>query len=121
MVDEDDDNVEEDCLEEQEIHPPAPAAVATPGPAAPPVSMGLPYNTGDDAAISRSSSLLRGLPRRRLTVALERLNGELDAGFVSELSQKGLLILLWMLTRLRPSTKVTHLRALLYSNQTFLI
>ena len=121
MVDEDDDNVEDDLVEDQEFHQPAGMAAPAPGPAAPPVSVGLPYNTGDDAAISRSSSLLRGLPRRRLTVALERLNAEVDAGFLSEVSQKGLLILLRLFTRLRPSTKITHLRALLYSNQMFLI
>lgn len=128
-MDDDDDFEQEllDELESQTVPVPAAAATATPT-AAPPAPaptpghlMGMnPYNTGDDAAISRSSSLLRGLPRRRLTCALEKLNHEMDAGFVSEMSQKGLLILLWLFTRLRPSTKITHLRPLL-SNQNVLV
>ena len=127
----DDDDFEQELLDEQESQT-VPAAAARAAAAAAPAAaprapaptpghlMGMnPYNTGDDAAISRSSSLLRGIPRRRLTCALEKLNQEMDAGFVSEMSQKGLLILLWLFTRLRPSTKIAHLRPLL-SNHKFL-
>ena len=70
------------------------------------------YNKDDTAAVTRSSSVLRGLPRSRLSAALEKLDSEIDAGFVASLSMKGLLILLWMFTRIRPATKVTHLRCL---------
>lgn len=95
-----------------------PAAAAAPAPAPP-----LPlqpveytgrgaYNMDDTAAISKTSSMLRGLPRRRMTSALEKLDKELDAGYLAELSIKGLLILLWVYTRLRPATKIAHLRIL---------
>ena len=67
------------------------------------------YNKGEDAMISRSSNLLKGIPRARLVSALEKLNAELEPGFLSNLTQRGLLILLWVLTRLRPSTRVSVL------------
>ena len=70
------------------------------------------YNKDDTAAVTRGSSVLRGLPRTRLAAALEKLDPEIDAGFVASLSMRGLLILLWMFTRIRPATKVCHLRFL---------
>ena len=70
------------------------------------------YNKGEDAMISRSSNLLKGIPRSRLVSALEKLNAELEPGFLSNLSQRGLLILLWVLTRLRPSTRMSVLGSL---------
>ena len=70
------------------------------------------YNKDDTAAVTRASSVLRGLPRTRIAAALEKLDPEIDAGFVASLSMRGLLILLWMFTRIRPATKVCHLRFL---------
>ena len=70
------------------------------------------YNKSDHALITRSSSMLRQLPRIRLVAALEKLDPEVDAGYVANLSQKGVVILLWLYTRLRPATKMGHLRAL---------
>ena len=75
--------------------------------------IGMIYNKDDTAGVTRSTTLLRGLPRVRLLAALEKLDGEMDAGFLSNLSQKGLLILLWIYTRMRPATKMVFLRALL--------
>ena len=69
------------------------------------------YDKSDEASISRSSSLLKGIPRRRLTAALGKLHKEFEAGYLNELSQRGLLILLWLLTRLRPSARISHLSA----------
>ena len=69
------------------------------------------YDKSDEASISRSSSLLKGIPRRRLTAALGKLHREFEAGYLNELSQRGLLILLWLLTRLRPCARISHLSA----------
>ena len=38
------------------------------------------YNKGEDATITGSTSVLKGLPRTRLVQSLEKLHGELEAG-----------------------------------------
>ena len=48
----------------------------------------------------------------RLSFALEKLVPSLDVGYTSGLSLRGLLQLLWMMTKLKPSLKISHLRAL---------
>ena len=67
------------------------------------------YNMGNSAAPTRSTSLLKGICRRRLTLALREMIPSLDAGYLSELTQKGLLQMLWLLTRLKPSVRISHL------------
>ncbi|CAL1129658.1 unnamed protein product [Cladocopium goreaui] len=68
-----------------------PVAPAVPVPAQPehqppPV---LPYNKSDDAAITRSASMIRGIPMTRLSYAIEKLVPALDAGYTSGLTQRG--------------------------------
>ena len=87
-------------------------AVAPPPPAAAPVVHVPVYNKDESAFISRSTSILRNLPRNRLVNSLERLDGELDAGYLSLLSQRGLLMLLWMYTHLRPGARISTLGCL---------
>ena len=47
----------------------------------------------------------------RLSYALEKLVPALEAGYTSCLTQRGLLQLLWLFTKLKPSIRITHLRA----------
>ena len=69
------------------------------------------YGKGGDATISGSCTLIKGLPRIRMVQLLEKLQAELAAGFPSQLSQRGLLIMLRMMTGLRPWSRIMHLHA----------
>ena len=53
-----------------------------------------------------------GIPRTRLAFAIEKLVREMEAGYICELSQRGLLMLLWIFTRLKPTVRMVHLRCL---------
>lgn len=59
---------------------------------------------------------LSGIPMTRLSYAIEKLVPALDAGYTSGLTQRGLLQLLWIITKLKPSLKISHLRALVRIN-----
>ena len=65
-----------------------------------------------DAAISRSCTYLKNVPRNRLSDCLERMDKTLEATYTAELSTNGLLALLWIWTRMKPSVKVSDLRDL---------
>ncbi len=70
------------------------------------------YNKCPDAMITRSASTLRNLPRNRLSEALEAICPVLESGYTAELSISGCLMLLWILTRMKPLTKICDLRIL---------
>ena len=72
-------------------------------------ALGQLYNKADTAFISRSTSMLKQLPRSRLCWILEKLDPEMDAGPTSLLSPKGLVQLLWLYTKLWPSTPISKL------------
>ena len=77
-------------------------------PAPPP---GPSYEKGKSAEIPRSVTYIFKLPRARLSEACEELNDNLDGSVTCELSNQGLLILIWLLTRLRPSTSIAAFSA----------
>ena len=66
-----------------------------------------------DCVICRLVMYLRQMPRNRLGEWLESLSpGVLDATLTAELSCAGVLYLLWLFTRMRPSVRVSDLRDL---------
>lgn len=94
------------------------AASATATAAAPPAPIAASAGSGDmvvtdgDAVVSRSVSCLRALPRTRLSEILEKLDPAFEATLTSELSQAGLLAVLFLFTRLKPNTQVCVLSSL---------
>ena len=95
----------------------APAAPVVSAPAAPAAPVeGAPEDIHStllsDAAISRSCTYLKNVPRNRLSDCLERLDPALEATYTAELSSNGLLALLWVWTRMKPCVKVSDLRHL---------
>lgn len=106
----------------------SPSAVAAPA-AAPPamvvspavvspagVPPGLPeenpddFNALQDSAISRSVTYVKTLPRLRLSEALEYIHPSLDAAMTAQLTPHGLLALLWVMTKMTPTIKISDLR-----------
>ena len=63
----------------------------------------------DQMEITKSATFLRQLPCQRLS---ENLEAMLKSTLLCELSTIGLLKLLWVLTRVKPSTKIRDLRVL---------
>ena len=75
----------------------------------------------DSGLISRSVTYVRQLPRNRLGETLETLSGaELDAAVTAELTQDGLLMLLWLFCRIKPCVKISDLRFLAEWSSTLL-
>ena len=67
----------------------------------------------DSGLISRSVTYVQQLPRNRMGETLETLSGaELDAAVTAELTQDGLLMLLWLFCRIKPCVKISDLRFL---------
>ena len=62
--------------------------------------------------ISSSVTFLRQTPRCRLSEGLEWLCKDLDPSMTHALSQTGLLALVYMCTRLNPTTRINDLRAM---------
>ena len=60
--------------------------------------------------ISRSVTFVKTAPRQRLSEGLEWIRKDLDATVTHSLSSEGLLAVLYMLTRLKPSCRITDLR-----------
>ena len=91
----------------------AAAPAAQPAPAAPAGEVGAPEDFHStllsDAAISRSCTYLKNVPRNRLSDCLERMDASLEATYTAELSSNGLLALLWVWTRMKPGVKVSDL------------
>lgn len=69
-----------------------------------------------DAHISRSITYIRHLPRNRLSEVVEFCCGALDATMTAQLSQNGMLALLWIYTRIVPQVKISDLRILVKKN-----
>ena len=63
-----------------------------------------------DALITRSATYLKNIGRNRLSDCLERLHGTLDATFTAECTRNGLLVLIWVMTRVKPGVKISDLR-----------
>lgn len=57
-----------------------------------------------------SLTLIRGMGKARLSEAMEWISPQLEATMTHQLSNKGLLALLFCCTRLRPTTRVCDLR-----------
>ena len=97
-----------------------PAAASSGVPAVAPSASAAPSGepSGDvherqgDGVISRSVTYVRQVPRNRLSETLECVSHPLDAPYTSELSMEGLLILLWLFCRIKPTVKISDLRVL---------
>ena len=70
------------------------------------------YLPEDAEKISRSTTTVRVLPRVRLASLVTHVYSEFDSGYTSDLSQAGILQLLWLLTRIKPAVKMSELRSL---------
>ena len=70
------------------------------------------YLPEDVEKISRSTTTVRVLPRVRLASLVTHIYPEFDSGYTSDLSQAGILQLLWLLTRIKPAVKMSELRGL---------
>ncbi len=72
------------------------------------------YQKDDDALISRSTTMVRLIPRARLTDLIKSLCKDLDPALTADLTMGGMLTVLWLLCRLKPNTKISDLRALVF-------
>ena len=68
--------------------------------------------SGVQDKISSSVTFLRQTPRCRLSEGLEWLCKDLDPSMTHALSNTGLLALVYMCTRLNPTTRINDLRAM---------
>ena len=84
-------------------------SIPAPGEQCPPQRDSMVYNKTSSALISRSNNLLRGVARARLVTGLQKLAAELEPGYLANLGQKACLQLLWVMTRLRPSCRLSVL------------
>ena len=90
------------------------AAVAVPaGMAAPVAPMVSPFDDSgfaiDDRFIGRGCTYVRQMGRGRLSECLEFISPVLESGFTAECTSNGLLCLLWLYTRVKPSVKLSDL------------
>ena len=65
-----------------------------------------------DLVISRNVTYVKQTPRNRLAEVCALMVPSLDQGYTAQCSQDGLSCLLWMLTRIVPTVKMTNLGAL---------
>lgn len=72
------------------------------------------YQKDDDALISRSTTMVRLIFRARLTDLIKSLCKDLDPALTADLTMGGMLTVLWLLGRLKPNTKISDLRALVF-------
>lgn len=63
--------------------------------------------------ISRSLTYVRQLPRWFLQEVVEYLNANFDSTLVADLSQHGLLALLYLFCRIKPNVRISELRCLI--------
>lgn len=95
---------------------PAPAAGVPAGHAAPvavPPGMSPFDDAGyalDDRFIGRGCSYVHKVSRQRLSQCMEHICPHLDSTFTAECTQHGLLCLLWIYTRIKPSVRIVDLR-----------
>ena len=69
-------------------------------------------NGQQSETISRNVTFLKNVARWRLAEGLEWLHADFDATLTHGMTQEGILGVLYMCTRLKPSTKVSDLRVL---------
>ena len=104
--------VEEELEEETEV-PSSAAASSEPNPPQFTSPADMPaYVKSESAFITRSASMLRLLPRCRVSESIEKMNPDLDASYTAPLSMFGLLALLYVFTKLSPLTRIADLRTL---------
>ena len=86
----------------------AAAAVAPPSSNAAPV-----FSDAMRQKISRSMTYVRQLPRWFLQEVVEYLNANFDSTLVADLTQHGLLALLYLFCRIKPNVRISELRSLI--------
>jgi hypothetical protein len=64
------------------------------------------YNKNPDSKITSSATIIRNLPKIRLSTAIEKIDRRFDSTATADLDQHALSKLLWVLTRVKPRTKV---------------
>lgn len=113
-----DDVPAEAAAAENVAPPPVPGTVPStsliPGPAALPAVAEEDVHTrlSPDLAISRNVTYIKQAPRNRLAEACAICCPALDTGYTAQLSQDGCSCLLWMLTRMVPTVKISNLGTL---------
>ena len=66
--------------------------------------------TREEMRIPRSIAWIRQIPKVRLSECVEAIHSRLDSTVTSALSQPGMIKLLWLLTRQRPTVPMSSLR-----------
>ena len=72
------------------------------------------YRPGMEAKVTTGGIAMKKLPKVRLGEAIEFIKPELDVTVLGELSQELLAMVLWELTHIKPSMKITEFRAASY-------
>ena len=114
-----DDDVSTEAVTAENAAPtPVPGTVPSmslvPGPAALPAVAEEDVHTrlSPDLAISRNVTYIKQAPRNRLAEACAICVPALDTGYTAQLSQDGCSCLLWLVTRMVPTVKISNLGSL---------
>ena len=67
-------------------------------------------------SISRSISHLRKIPTKYLSTGIEFMEAEFDSSLTTDLSHEGLLRLIWLMTKMKPSVSISGLRVGTYGS-----
>ena len=65
-----------------------------------------------NSQISRSITYVKNIPRNRISEVMEEVDPSLDPAFSSELSTDGLLTVMWLYCRVKPTVRISDLRDL---------
>jgi len=72
------------------------------------------YDTSLRSRITGSASILHALPKTRRAQLLEHIDPRLDAALTADLDTESISKILWMLTKVKPNTKIADLRVKRY-------
>lgn len=92
----------------------APVAKAAPVVAPPPPAP--EANNKAQDCFARSQTFVRDVGTKDLSMMVEKLEGSLDSSWTADLSKAGLMGLIYIFSRMKPSQKMSELRSLLYDN-----
>ena len=71
-----------------------------------------------NSQISRSITYIKNIPRNRISEVMEEMDPSLDPAFSSELTTDGLLTVMWLYCRVKPTVRISDLRDLAGLNGT---
>ena len=82
------------------------------GPAAPAVAPAVPPPPVPATGFSRAQTFVRSLSHKDLSLLVEDMEGKLDSSWTADLSKTGLLGLVYIMSRVKPQSKLSELRCL---------